>query len=324
MQESLTESQRAESEAASKRLAAEAAQQDASKNQGEVDSLVAEASAAARLWQEKQAVAAAKQDAVLRMRARDAAVAAGAAKPPVPAAQDVEKEKEGAEALFSIAADATMARERELLANIKRAAKQLSAAEMMARGRIGVVDAAAPTGAADGASSAASSEGAGAAYLRSKLDSMLAGIEGEMERLRGDMDLKKALLKVDSNRDGQVTASEIEAALKTIVRSAQTDAAAAALIRLLDSDRDGSVNVDSLNRFLSEFAERNARKEAKEAKDKEKAEKEAVSTPKGTPTAAAVSKEAASSFSEEESDHDDHDHHGSSSKGRKQPPKELK
>jgi hypothetical protein len=46
-----------------------------------------------------------------------------------------------------------------------------------------------------------------------------------------------------------------------------TEDAAAALIRRLDSDRDGEISTDSLERFLDRYAERLAKAEARAAED---------------------------------------------------------
>lgn len=362
--DSMKAAEKAESEAAAKTAAAAAASSDPSLKAAEIASLEAEASAARSRAAEKAAIAAAKRDTVLRMRAKDAATAAlevaahrdsakadvaaavaaksdaaaaagaAAAAPATSAAVVAEMPLDAqatAATLKSIAADATLARERELLANIKRAAKTIAATEALARGRIepsedasaaaavstAAASAAAETpaaaeaaAAADAAEAAAvAAEDAGTAFLRRRLDAMLAGMEAEVELLADKRDLRAALSKVDVNRDGRVTLQELEAALRSYLAEsgasgaaalsavagggasagpagsavagsasgadaatsasagAKPDpaAAAAALMRLLDADRDGSVSVETLNRFIVEFAERSERSARKAA-----------------------------------------------------------
>jgi Ca2+-binding EF-hand superfamily protein len=72
--------------------------------------------------------------------------------------------------------------------------------------------------------------------------------------MRGDRDLAAALQRVST--DGVVTEGEITAALKTIVKHTPTEAAAAALVKLLDTDRDGKVSVTQLNKLIAAFAKR--------------------------------------------------------------------
>lgn len=90
----------------------------------------------------------------------------------------------------------------------------------------------------------------------------LQDIEAHFEAVKQNSGLRSALKRVDANNDDAVTKDEIDAALRTIVGSAQTEAAAAALIKYLDSDKDGVVSVETLTRFLDEYAERVAKAEA--------------------------------------------------------------
>jgi hypothetical protein len=213
----------------------------------EVDRLFAEATSAAKAAAEKQAIAAAKQDVVIRMRARDATLAASTKGAP---REDRASAADETSALRHVAAEATVAREEELVEKLKQSRGALEAAEMLAKGRIG----------AD-ASAAAPSKGT--EYLKSKLDGMMHNIEKELESVRSNLDLKKALAKFDKNKDGNVTKAEIDEALRTIAGSTQTQAAAAALIKYLDADRDGAVSVEHLQKFLDEYAQRVAKADSR-------------------------------------------------------------
>lgn len=209
-----------------------------------------EAETAAKHAVAKQAVAEAKRDIVVRMRASDAARAASTAREPTlatAAAPTPESEAEEAaaetSALRRVAEGATVAREQGLLESIKKAQQKIEAADMLVKGRIG--------------GSGEPSEGdKSTAYLKSKLASMLSDIEKELQSVKSNVDLKRALDRVDKNKDGVVTAEEIDQALRTIVAQSQTHEAAAALIKYLDTDKDGSIAVSQLQRFLDEYAAR--------------------------------------------------------------------
>jgi len=226
--------------------------------------MLAAATAAAAAAADKTAIAAAKQDKVLRMRARDAAEAAQTLRQPPRASTD-EVVKAAASALREIAADAGLSRERALLASLKRAAKQIGAAAKLAEGRIEAPPAAAAEPAATAAAASPASPAAAAPppaasvapdtsdeYLRAKLAAMADSMEREVQRMRGDRDLAAALQRVA--HDGVVDAAELQAALATIARNTPTEAAAAALVKLLDSDRDGKVSVVQLTRLIESFA----------------------------------------------------------------------
>ena len=81
------------------------------------------------------------------------------------------------------------------------------------------------------------------------------------------INLSAALVKADQDKDGSLNQEELSAALKHLAGAVDTEDAAAALIRRLDSDRDGEITVESLERFLDRYAERLAKAEARAAED---------------------------------------------------------
>jgi LETM1 and EF-hand domain-containing protein 1, mitochondrial len=245
--ESLRESEKAAAAADAAKAAAAAAATDPAKS-GEVASMLAAATAAAALANEKRALAVSKQDAATRLREKLREMEP----------QDVAA---AAEALRDIASDAAMVRERELLNAIKRVAKQAGATAMLAQGRI-----APEVGTSTSANQAIDSTiNKDTEYLRGKLANMLSNVEKELDRLSGDRDLRTALRRVDSDKDGEVSAKEVASALHTIAKSAQSEAAAKALVRLLDTDKDGLVNVEKLSRLMEAYAETTSTRPASSA-----------------------------------------------------------
>jgi Ca2+-binding EF-hand superfamily protein len=59
----------------------------------------------------------------------------------------------------------------------------------------------------------------------------------------------------------------MQAALRSLVGGIHTEEAAAALIKRLDSDRDGAITVSQLERFLDGYAARLAKAEAAAAEN---------------------------------------------------------
>ena len=108
-----------------------------------------------------------------------------------------------------------------------------------------------------------------------------------MAALGANGNLRAALKRVDRNNDNAVTEKEVEEALSTIVGNAQTQHAAAALIKFLDTDKDGVVSVDQLQRFLDDYAKRIAEGEDEKRGDTTRAMKKATPTSSAATTAAA-------------------------------------
>lgn len=77
--------------------------------------------------------------------------------------------------------------------------------------------------------------------------------------------LGQALRVADTDKDGEVTETELRAALSRLVGGDLSEEAAAALIRRLDRDGDGAVTVDALERYLDRFSAVLARAEEREA-----------------------------------------------------------
>jgi hypothetical protein len=92
----------------------------------------------------------------------------------------------------------------------------------------------------------------GVAFLKSRLDSMLVVLEEDI--MRAEQGLGHALRVADTDKDGEVSEAELRDALARLGGGEHAEEAAAALISRLDSNGDGDVTVEALERYLEQFS----------------------------------------------------------------------
>jgi len=83
--------------------------------------------------------------------------------------------------------------------------------------------------------------------LDSQLDRLLFNCEHDLEVT--DRAIGSKLKRLDLDRDGLISASEMHQAVKQILAGRDTDEAAAAIVKQLDMDHDGIITVDDVRRF---------------------------------------------------------------------------
>ncbi len=179
---------------------------------------------------------------------------------PPPAADDddsvaadlLELGKEEAEALLAMASATALQHERASISRIKAARLRIEASEMLARGRIDAaktVKAGAHEEHGDGAHDAAAKLGKDTANTRvsSALDNLLNRLEDDLEA--ADESLGSALTLLDQDRDGIVSAEELQKAIMDVLGNKNMESAAAAIVKRLDADRDGAITIEEVKRY---------------------------------------------------------------------------
>lgn len=168
------------------------------------------------------------------------------------AADLLELGKEEAEALLAMASASALQHERASITRIKAARLRIEASEMLARGRIDSaksVKAGAHDEHVDPAHDAAAKLGKDTANTRvsSALDTLLNRLEDDLEA--ADESLGSALTLLDQDRDGIVSAEELQKAILDVLGNKNMESAAEAIVKRLDADRDGAITIEEVKRY---------------------------------------------------------------------------
>jgi hypothetical protein len=204
-----------------------------------------------------------KQEADGAIRAADEASDAGAASSAL--GEDLELDRQQAEALLAMASASALQHEKELVAKIKAARLRIDASEMLAAGRISEAAALDAVEAAMEGTGQKAPDGADAADLASEdaatrlardvaskrvkaaVDVLLTRLEDDLEA--ADRSIGDRLVVLDRDCDGIVSAEEMQRAIQDVLGNRNTQEAAAAIVARLDADGDGSITVEEVKRY---------------------------------------------------------------------------
>ena len=131
-------------------------------------------------------------------------------------------------ALESLVFKSSVAKERKALVNMKQFKREMDTQKLLASGRIG----------------AKSKENKAAHRMMSKLDSMIMNLEEELQKV--DDTIGDRLNFLDKDRDGVLSAEELTAAIKNVLREHNTFEDASRAVTQIDENGDGKVTVKEL------------------------------------------------------------------------------